>query len=176
LKDNPSVAYYYTEPGTNRITYGDDIFIGYRGYEHNHTKPLFPFGFGLSYTSFAYATLEIHEMTGATAGAYTVGFDVTNTGKREGADVAQIYVAEDRPEVPRPPQELKGFARVELKPGETKHITVPLDARSFAWYDVAAKAWHADAGTFTIRVSRSSADPQLVGKVSLSKPILLPVE
>jgi beta-glucosidase len=85
-------------------------------------------------------------------------------------------VAEDRPEVPRPPQELKGFARVELKPGETKHITVPLDARSFAWYDVAAKAWHADAGTFTVRVSRSSAEPQMEGKVMLAKRILLPVE
>jgi len=176
LKDNPSVAYYYTAPGTNRITYGDDIFTGYRGYEHNHTRPLFPFGFGLSYTSFAYANLEIHEVTGAPAGAYTVGFYVTNTGKREGADVAQIYVSEDKPEAPRPPQELKGFGRVELKPGETKHVNIPLDARSFAWYDVAAKAWHADAGTFTIRVSRSSADPQLVGKVSLAKPILLPVE
>jgi beta-glucosidase len=176
LKDNPSFAYYYTAPGTNRITYGDDIFVGYRGYEHNHTKPLFPFGFGLSYTSFQYSKLEIHQAPGAAAGAYTVGFDVTNTGKREGADVAQVYVSEDHPEVPRPPQELKGFARVELKPGETKHLTVPLNARSFAWYDVPAKSWHADAGTFTIHVSRSSADPQLEGKVSLAKPILLPVE
>jgi len=175
-KDNPSAAYYYTAPGTNRITYGDDIFVGYRGYEHSHTVPLFPFGFGLSYTSFAYANLAIHAGPGATAGAYTVGFDVTNTGKREGADVAQIYVSEDRPEVARPPQELKGFARVELKPGETRHVTIPLDARSFAWYDVAAKAWRADAGTFTIHVSRSSADLQLEGKVSLAKPILLPVE
>jgi beta-glucosidase len=176
LKDNPSFAYYYTAPGTNRITYGDDIFVGYRGYEHNHTKPLFPFGFGLSYTSFQYSKLEIHQAPGAAAGAYTVGFDVTNTGKREGADVAQVYVSEDHPEVPRPPQELKGFARVELKPGETKHLTVPLNARSFAWYDVPAKSWHADAGTFTIHVSRSSADPQLEGKVSLAKPILLPVD
>jgi beta-glucosidase len=175
-QDNPSAAYYYTAPGTSRISYGDDIFVGYRGYEHNHTQPLFPFGFGLSYTSFAYSNLAIHEDPGATAGAYTVGFDVTNTGKREGADVAQIYVSEDRPQVPRPPQELKGFARVDLAPGESKHLTVPLEARSFAWYDVTAKAWHADAGTFTIHVSRSSADPQLRGEVSLAQPILLPVE
>jgi beta-glucosidase len=176
LKDNPSAAFYYTAPGTNRITYGDDIFTGYRGYEHTHTKPLFPFGFGLSYTSFAYSNLHIQEDSGAPAGAYTVGFDVTNTGKREGADVAQVYVSEDQPMVPRPPQELKGFARIDLKPGETKHVTVPLDTRSFAWYDVAAKAWHADAGTFTIRVSRSSADPQLEGKLFLAKPIVLRVE
>jgi beta-glucosidase len=105
-----------------------------------------------------------------------VAFDVTNTGTRAGADVAQIYVSENKPDVPRPPQELKAFARVDLNPGETKHVTVPLNARSFAWYDVPAKAWHADAGTFTVHVSRSSTDPQLQGTVSLAKPILLPVE
>jgi beta-glucosidase len=176
LAENPSAAYYYTAPGTNRITYGDDIFVGYRGYEHNHTQPLFPFGFGLSYTSFRYSNLEIHRESDAKAGVYTVGFDVMNTGKREGADVAQVYVSEDHPAVPRPPQELKGFARINLMPGESKHVTVPLNARSFAWYDVAAKAWHADAGMFTIHVSRSSADPQLEGKISLSAPIFLPVE
>jgi beta-glucosidase len=176
LEDNPSADHYYTAAGTNRIDYGDDIFVGYRGYEHRRTKPLFPFGLGLSYTSFRYSNLEIHEEPGAPAGAYTVGFDVTNNGQREGADVAQIYVSEERPEAPRPPQELKGFARVELKPGETRHLVVPLDARSFAWYDVAAKAWHADAGTFAIHVGRSSADRQLEGKVVLAKPILLPVE
>jgi beta-glucosidase len=176
LEDNPSFAYYYTAPGTNRITYGDDIFVGYRGYEHQGIKPLFPFGFGLSYTSFQYSNLEIHPAAGGAAGAYTVGFDVTNTGQREGADVAQVYVSEDRPEVARPPQELKGFARVELKSGERKHVNVALDARSFAWYDVPAKSWHADAGTFTVHVSRSSADPQLQGKISLAQPILLPVD
>jgi beta-glucosidase len=175
ITDNPSFASYYTAPGTNRITYGDDIFVGYRGYEHNHTQPLFPFGFGLSYTTFRYANLEIHADPTAPAGTFMVGFDITNTGKRAGADVAQVYVSEDHPSVPRPPQELKGFARVDLAPGETKHVSVPLTARSFAWYDVAAMAWHADAGTFTIHVSRSSADPQLRGKVSLARPILLPV-
>jgi beta-glucosidase len=176
LKDNPSAAYYYTAPGTNRISYGDDIFVGYRGYEHNHTQPLFPFGFGLSYTSFRYSNLEIHQDPGAPAGGYTLSFDVTNTGERKGADVAQIYVSEDQPKVPRPLQELKGFARVDLAPGETRHVTVPLNARSFAWYDVAAKSWHVDAGTFTIHVSRSSADPQLEGKISVAQPMLLPVE
>ena len=174
LKDNPSAAYYYAAPGTNRVTYGDDIFVGYRGYEHNHTQPLFPFGFGLSYTSFAYANLEIHPGVGA--GSFSVEFDVTNMGQREGADVAQVYVSEEHPMAPRPPQELKGFARVELKPGETKHVTVALDARSFAWYDVAAKAWHADAGSFTVRVGRSSADSQLAGRVSLAAPIAMPVQ
>jgi beta-glucosidase len=107
---------------------------------------------------------------------YDVSFDVTNIGKRAGADVAQLYVSEEHPSVVRPPQELKGFARVQLEPGQTRHITIPLDARSFAWYDVEAKAWHADAGTFTIHISRSSADPQLEGSISIARAALLPVE
>ncbi len=111
--------------------YGDDIFVGYRGYEHNHTQPLFPFGFGLSYTTFRYANLAVRPDPSVPAGAYTVAFDITNTGLRAGADVAQVYVSEDHPSVPRPPQELKAFARVDLAPGETKHVTVPLTARSF---------------------------------------------
>jgi beta-glucosidase len=178
LSDNPSAAFYYTAPGTNRIVYGDDIFTGYRGYEHKHIQPLFPFGFGLSYTTFKYTNLAIRPApdNSQTNPAYEVAFDVTNSGPRAGADVAQLYIAEDHPSVPRPPQELKGFARVELAPGETRHITLPLDTRSFAWYDVAARAWHADSGSFTVRLGRSSADPQLEGTVSLPAPVIVPVE
>jgi beta-glucosidase len=181
LADNPSAAYYYTAPGTNRVVYGNEIFVGYRGYEHNHTQPLFPFGFGLSYTTFKYSNLEIlpsaqSNKSPESSLGYDVSFDVTNIGKRAGADVAQLYVSEEHPSVVRPPQELKGFARVQLEPGQTRHITIPLDARSFAWYDVEAKAWHADAGTFTIHISRSSADPQLEGSISIARAALLPVE
>ena len=173
LKDNPSFAYYYPAPGTEKITYGEDIFVGYRGYEKSKAKPLFPFGFGLSYTSFKYANLKVSP---AASGAYEVTFDVTNTGKRTGADVAQLYVSEEHATIERPAQELKGFARVQLEPGKTQHVTIPLDARAFSFYDVAAKAWHADAGNYTIHVSRSSADPQLEGKLTLSQPIVIPVE
>ncbi|MGB6691031.1 MAG: glycoside hydrolase family 3 C-terminal domain-containing protein [Terracidiphilus sp.] len=174
LTDNPSYAYYYPTPGTLEIPYKDDIFVGYRGYEHNGTKPLFPFGFGLSYTTFKYSGLQI--VPGSGQGDYEVGFNVTNTGSRRGADVAQVYVSEDHPPVPRPPQELKGFTRVELAPGETRRVTVPLDARSFTWYDEKAAAWHADAGSFTVHVNRSSADPQLEGKIMLDQAIVLPVK
>lgn len=174
LKDDPSYPYYYPTPGTLTVPYNDDVFVGYRGYEHNGVKPLFPFGFGLSYTAFKYSGLEIHPGTGA--GSYEVGFDVTNTGTRAGADVAQVYVSESHPAVPRPPQELKGFARVALDPGQTRHVTVPLDARSFTWYDEKAAAWRADAGDFTIHVGRSSADPQLEGKIKLDQAIVLPVK
>jgi beta-glucosidase len=173
LTDNPSYTSYYPTPGTLTIPYKDDIFVGYRGYEHNGTTPLFPFGFGLSYTTFKYSNLQI--APGADPGAYEVSFDVTNTGKRGGADVAQVYISEDHPPVPRPPQELKGFARVDLGPGQMRHVTVPLDVRAFTWYDEKAAAWHADAGTFTVHVSRSSADPQLKGSISLDQPVVIPV-
>jgi beta-glucosidase len=174
LADNPSYAFYYPTPGTLTVPYKDDVFVGYRGYEHNGVKPLFPFGFGLSYTSFKYSGLSIEAGTGN--GAYEVSFDVTNTGTKAGADVAQVYVSEDHPEVPRPPQELKGFARVVLEPGQTRQVTVPLTARSFTWYDEKAAAWHADAGAFTVHVSRSSVDPQLEGKIKLTQAIVLPVK
>jgi len=175
LSDNPSAAFYYTAPGTNRITYGDDIFVGYRGYAHNHIQPLFPFGFGLSYTDFAYQNLSIRPAPDPHGLAYTVSFDVTNTGSRAGADVAQLYVAESAPSVPRPPQELKNFERVQLAPHETKRINLHLDARAFAWFDVGAKAWHADAGLYTLRIGRSSQDIRLEAEVSVARPVIIPV-
>jgi len=174
LKDNPSMPSYYPTPGTLTIPYKDEVFVGYRGYEHKGTQPLFPFGFGLSYTTFKYTDLQI--APGSGPGSYEIGFDVTNAGQRAGADVAQVYISEDHPSVPRPPQELKGYARVELAPGQTKHVSVPLDARSFTWYDEKAAAWHADAGSFTVRVSRSSAGPQLKGTITLDQPIVIPVK
>ena len=170
-EDNPAFQNYYEEPGTNRILYKEGIFVGYRGYEHNHTKPLFPFGYGLSYTTFSYANLTVapaqSDASAARPSLYTVGFDVTNTGTRAGADVAQVYIGETNPKLPRPAKELKGFARVELAPGETKHVTVPLDARAFTYYDVAGKHWHADPGTYAIQVGRSSEDIQQRSEVKL---------
>jgi beta-glucosidase len=85
-------------------------------------------------------------------------------------------VGEDHSPMPRPAQELKGFARVVLDPGQTRHVAVPLNARSFSWYNEKAAAWHADAGSFTVHVSRSSADPQLEGKIDLDEAIVLPVK
>lgn len=181
LKDNPSYAYYYPATGSEKITYGDGVFVGYRGYEHNHTQLLFPFGFGLSYTTFQYSSLTIEPVSKPADNpeskpSYEVAFDITNTGNRAGADVAQVYVSEDKPSVPRPPRELKGFARVMLEPGQTNHVVIPLDARSFCWYDEKAKAWHGDAGSYTVHVGRSSADSQLEGKADVAATIVLPVE
>jgi beta-glucosidase len=124
--DNPVHDSYYPESGTNQVVYKEDVFVGYRGYEHDHVKPLCPFGYGLSYTTFQYSHLEVKPDGDSSTGArYNVTFDVTNTGHRAGADVTLVYVAEADPKVPRPPKELKGFSRVDLAPGETKHVSQP---------------------------------------------------
>ena len=175
-EDNPVYDNYYPAAGTTRVIYKEGVFVGYRGYEHNGTKPLFPFGYGLSYTSFKYDHVAVAEKGGSiTAGGisiafplYQISFDVTNTGTRDGADVAQVYVAEAHPKVPRPAKELKGFARIDLKPGETKTSTVALDGRAFSYYDADAKQWRADPGEFQILVGRSSQDIQLRGSITLS--------
>src|SRR6185436_5250392 len=111
-EDNPVHDSYYPEPGTKRIVYKEGIFVGYRGYEHNQTRPLFPFGYGLSYTSFRYANLSVKPLTDDSSGPrYEVSFDVQNTGSRPGAEVAQVYVSDKQTKIPRPEKELKGFVK-----------------------------------------------------------------
>ncbi len=178
LTDNPSYPYYhYTIPGSNKIEYKEGIFVGYRGYEHNKTAPLFPFGFGLSYTTFKYANLAIRAVETATGAGphYEVAFEVTNTGSRAGADVAQVYVAPPTGKTPRPAKELKGFARVELKPGETRRVQVVLNGRAFTYYDVDRKRWHADTGHFEVLVGQSSRRADLTGTIDLPRPVDLGV-
>jgi hypothetical protein len=172
-EDNPAHDSYYPAAGTNRVGYKEGVFVGYRGYEHNHTKPLFPFGYGLSYTTFKYASLSVRPVSGAAAGAdgalYQVSFDVKNTGTREGADVAQVYVGDTHSKVARPSKELKGFTKISLRPGETRRVTVTLDRRAFSYYDAAAKRWRADPGDFDVLVGRSSEQIELRGKLSLAE-------
>ena len=170
-EDNPTFATYYPEGDTNRVVYKEGVFVGYRGYEHNGVKPLFPFGYGLSYTTFKYANVTVAPATGAADALYTVSFDVTNTGDRAGAEVAQVYVADDHSKIARPAKELKGFTKVMLQPGETKHVSVNLDARSFAYFDPAAKQWRISPGTFGILVGRSSEEIVLKGSVAVSEAI-----
>ncbi len=173
-EDNPVHDSYYPADGSNRVVYKEGVFVGYRGYERNGTKPLFPFGYGLSYTSFQYGNLVVKPADasvgsdGFSAPLYQISFDVTNTGTRAGTDVAQVYVSEPHAKVPRPAKELKGFARINLKPGETKTATVTLDGRAFSYYDGDAKKWRADAGEFQILVGGSSQDIQLHSGVTLS--------
>ncbi len=165
-EDNPSFANYYPEGDSKRVVYKDGIFVGYRGYEKAGVKPLFPFGFGMSYTTFSFSNLKV--TPGATPASATVEFDVTNSGTRKGADVAQVYVSEPNAKVARPAHELKGFERVELAAGETKHVSVPLNARAFAYYDVGKKGWTIDPGQFTIGVGDSLASLSLQGTLQIA--------
>ncbi len=163
-EDNPTFANYYPEGDGIKVEYKEGIFVGYRGYEKNHVKPLYPFGYGLSYTTFKFSKLAV---SGSGAKA-TVSFDVTNTGKRAGAEVAEVYVADDHAKVARPAKELKGFEKVTLAPGETKHVSVALDERAFAYYDADAKKWTIAPGKFEILVGDSSENPELKGAVDVS--------
>ena len=176
LEDGPSQASYYPQPGTKQVRYEDGVFVGYRGFDKRGATPLFAFGHGLSYTHFALADLKIERRAGASAKPkagnevlFDVSFTVTNTGPRAGAAVPQVYVADGHARVPRPPKELKGFAKVMLLPGEKRAVTVPLDARAFAYYDVRAKKWCADAGPFGVLIGSSSAKIELEGRAELSR-------
>ena len=158
LEDNPTFKYYYAIPGTKDIHYDEGIFVGYRHYDRSETKPLFPFGFGLSYTTFAFNNLSVTPAEANAKGPVTVSFDVRNTGARAGAEVAQVYVGDPSASVARPAKELKGFVRVELKPGETERVSVVLDQRALAYWDVTSKSWKVDPGKFTVYVGDSSVN------------------
>jgi beta-glucosidase len=169
--DNPVHDSYYPAGGTNRVVYKEGVFVGYRGYEKNGTKPLFPFGYGLSYTTFKYSNLDIKKIANSDPAnpRYEVSFDVKNTGSSEGADVAQVYVGDTHAQVPRPIKELKGFTKVSLRAGETKRVTVPIGGRALSYYDVNGKQWRADAGDFEVLVGRSAEQIELRGKLTLTK-------
>ena len=165
--DNPNHDSYYPAAGTRRVPYTNGVFVGYRGFEQRGTAPLFPFGFGLSYTAFSYANLTIAPLAGAAGPSYEVAFDVRNTGQVAGTDVPQIYVGAGTSGVPRPPKELKGFATVSLAPGETRRVTVALDARAFSYWDAAQHRWTIEPGDHAILVGSSSATIQARGTVSV---------
>ena len=169
-EDNPVHASYYPADGTKRVEYKEGVFVGYRGYEKNSTKPLFPFGHGLSYTTFKYDGLKVTRapvLNETGSPTFDVSFDVKNTGAREGSDVAQVYVSDTHASVPRPPKELKGFSKVTLRPGESRRVTVRLDGRAFSYYDASAKRWRIDPGDFQILVGRSSEQIELRGKATV---------
>ncbi|MHB8217283.1 MAG: beta-glucosidase [Candidatus Sulfotelmatobacter sp.] len=179
-EDNAVHDSYYPKHGEEKVEYTEGLFVGYRHFDKSGVKPLFPFGYGLSYTSFAYKNLTIAPASDSTSDAarsdtarskhdrlVTVGFDVTNTGTRGGAEVSQVYVGDRHAGVPRPVKELKGFAKVELDPGQSKHVQVMLDRRAFSYYDVKNHKWTVAPGDFDIYVAHSSADIELTGKATV---------
>ena len=148
------------QSGNPHSRYTERLLVGYRWYDAKHVRPLFPFGFGLSYTTFRYSHLRVLPTTAGAA----VSFDVTNTGPRAGAEVAQLYVS-DPPAEHEPPKQLKGFAKVTLLPGETVQVTLALDRRSFAYWSMRTQSWRVAPGCYVVRVGGSSASLPLRGMV-----------
>ncbi len=169
-EDNPAHENYYPKAGVKRIEYKEGLFIGYRHFDEGTVKPQFPFGYGLSYTTFAYKNLSVTPATVSGDEPVTVSFDLTNTGHRAAAEVAEVYVGELHPIVPRPVKELKGFAKVRLDAGETKHISLTLDRRAFAYYNVEKHDWTVDAADFNVYVGSSSARIELTDRITRQAP------
>ncbi|MBI9050625.1 MAG: glycoside hydrolase family 3 C-terminal domain-containing protein [Anaerolineaceae bacterium] len=156
ITDTPA---YTNWPGENgEVRYGEGLFIGYRYYDFRKLSVQFPFGYGLSYTSFEYRNAQLSSDHIKDSDTLVVSVDVTNTGDMTGKEIVQVYVHDQKCTLIRPPQELKGFAKVHLEPGETKTVTISLDFRSFAFYHPAHKLWVCEDGDFDILIGASSRD------------------
>ena len=156
LEDTPAYRWYGAD---DVVEYREGLFVGYRYYTSADVPVLFPFGFGLSYTTFAYSDLSVTESAAT--------FTVTNTGTRAGADVAQVYVARTSDGVHRPARELKGFSRVELEPGEARTVTVTLDERAFAHYSTEQGGWAVERGSYSVLVGSNVCDLPLQASLDL---------
>ncbi|HWE86235.1 MAG TPA: glycoside hydrolase family 3 C-terminal domain-containing protein [Terracidiphilus sp.] len=164
FEDCPCYGHY---PGENlKVDYAEGIYVGYRYYDTKNVIPQFPFGFGLSYTNFAYTNLTLQRNAG-TEPVWEYTADIRNVGKRAGAEVVELYVHEENPKIDRPVHELKGFSRVELQPGEPKTVHFTLDRTAFSYWDPEKKAWTWDAGKFEIQVGSSSMDILLRAKLEM---------
>lgn len=165
-EDNSAFACYHDTDGDRRVALTDGVFSGYRHLDAAGIEPLFPFGHGLAYTSFAYAGLALSKTQAGAGEAVTVSVSVTNTGDRAGAEVVQLYVSPEAAPLPRPPQELKAFAKVFLKPGETRVVELVLREEAFSHYDPASGGWQAAPGEYKVRVGASSRDIRLERRVA----------
>jgi len=185
-EENPSAAFYYPIKGADtalhitendappvdyvipHVKYDDGLMVGYRYWTSTGKHPLFPFGFGLSYTTFSFSKLEV-PATSLSGSAVAVSFDVTNTGSVAGAEVAQLYVSDPSAKAKRPERELKGFEKVRLDPGETKHVTLNLDARALSYWDSTTHKWTIDPGKFVVLVGDSSESTPLHADLTLNQ-------
>ncbi len=165
LQDNPSFINFPGEGG--KVTYGEGLFVGYRYYDKKGIEPLFPFGFGLSYTSFEYSNLQLKPEEFNITEGLTVSLDVRNVGNRPGKETIQIYVRDVRSSLIRPEKELKAFVKVFLRPGERTTVTVQLDKEAFWFYDATQGAWITQPGEFEILAGASAQDIRLTGEAKL---------
>ncbi len=166
IEDTPS---FLDRFGTEKsVNYGEGIFVGYRYYEKRKIPVLFPFGHGLSYTTFKYSNLEISASEANENDTITVKATVKNTGKYDGKEIVQLYVEDTCDKVMRPIKELKGFTKIELKKGEEKAVEFTLDRRSFAYWDDIVHDWQVNSGVFRIHIGASSADIRLTGEIKIN--------
>ncbi len=172
LEDNPSYLSYFGEG--DMVEYREGIFVGYRYYDKKKMDVLFPFGHGLSYTTFEYSNLNVDKESIKDTDTMTVTVDVTNTGKMAGKEVVQLYVADKKSKVIRPVKELRDFAKVELAPGETKTVSFILDKRAFAYYNVEIHDWYVETGEFDILIGKSSRDIVLSKTVTVESTVKIP--
>ena len=153
----------------NKVNYAEGIYVGYRHFDKAGIQPLFPFGYGLSYTTFEYSHLKLSRSRMKANGQVTVSVRVKNTGKRAGEEVVELYAHTVNPTIDRPVRELKGFDKVGLEPGETKTIKFTLTPRDFAYFDVDGQQWKADAGAYEVQIGASSRDIRLTAPLRLVK-------
>lgn len=172
LADTPAVINW--PGGAGKVYYGEGLFIGYRYYDAKKMPVLFPFGYGLSYTTFAYSNAKVSKKSFKDTDGVTVSVDVTNTGKMAGKEIVQLYVHDQKSKLVRPEKELKGFAKVELQPGETKTVSIKLDFRSFAYYHPSYSQWITEDGDFDLLIAASAADIRETLTVTLESTVNLP--
>jgi beta-glucosidase len=172
LVDTP--AYLNFPGGAGKVSYGEGLFIGYRYYDAKQVPVLFPFGHGLSYTTFAFSNARVSQTTFKDVDGITVTLDVTNTGSLAGKEIVQLYVHDQKSGLVRPEKELKGFAKVELQPGQTKTVSIPLDFRAFAYYHPEYKQWITEDGDFDLLIAASAAEIRQTLTVTLESTLHLP--
>lgn len=173
LSDNPS---YLSFGDGENVTYQEGIFVGYRYYDMKEMSVAFPFGYGLSYTTFSYDDLRIDKSHIVDSDMVRVSVDIRNTGDVYGKEIVQLYVSDLTCAARRPVRELKGYEKVSLLPGETKTVSFMLDYRSFAWYNETLKDWYAASGDYEILIGASSRDLRLSGKIHLTSQKTLPLK
>jgi beta-glucosidase len=172
LSDTPAHINWPGDAG--EAHYGEGLFIGYRYYDAKQMPVLFPFGYGLSYTTFEYSNAKVSASKFKDVDGVIVTVDVTNTGDVAGKEIVQVYVHDQHSGLTRPEKELKGFAKVELQPGETKSVPVKLDFRAFAFYHPEYKQWITEGGDFDILIAASAADIRQTLTVTLESTLSLP--
>jgi len=171
LSHNPS---YLNFPGEgNKVEYREGVFVGYRYYDKKEIEPLFPFGYGLSYTTFEYTDISVDKKEITDKETIEVKVKVKNTGKVKGKEIVQLYVRDVESKVNRPEKELKGFEKIELAPGEEKTVTFKLDKRSFAYYNTEIRDWYVESGEFEILVGKSSKEIELKETVKVNSTVTI---